>query len=402
MNAWKRYTPTQDNPWTLEKVGHLHRRAGFGATWDELQRDLKAGPDKAIDRVLEGGPRDVDFDKTSEFMARPISLPAGADGSQLAAWWLARILGTPHPLKEKLTLFWHNHFATSLAKVRNARYMLGQYRLINEHAIGHFGPMLKEMSLDPAMMIWLDTITSTKEKPNENYARELMELFSLGIGHYTETDIREAAKAFTGYELRNGKATFNQRQHDASRKTVLGKSGHFKAEEIVEICLAQDACAEFIVRKMFRLLISESELPSDDLIQPLAELYRAGDYDTAKLVETMLRSELFFSAQAYRQAVKNPVEFAVGIVRGLEGNVGPLPLAQTLGSLGQTLFAPPSVKGWDGGPVWLNGQTLLFRQNLALALTSTTDNRFGRRCDPARLLKEHDVSKDEEVVDFLW
>ena len=227
MTAWNRYTPTPENPWTLEKVGHLHRRAGFGATTQELQRDIKDGPDKAIDRILKGGPRDADFEETSAFMARPISLPAGADGSQLAAWWLARILGTPHPLKEKLTLFWHNHFATSLAKVRNAQYMLGQYRLMNEHALGHFGPMLQAMSFDPAMMIWLDTIASTKEKPNENYARELMELFSLGIGHYSETDIREAAKAFTGYEIKDGKATLNERQHDAGTKTVLGKTGTF-------------------------------------------------------------------------------------------------------------------------------------------------------------------------------
>jgi hypothetical protein len=155
------------------------------------------------------------------------------------------------------------------------------------------------------------------------------------------------------------------------------------------------------VRKLVRYLVSESDAFGPDVIDPLAEQYRKSGFDTGKLVETILRSDLFFSPAAYRQKVKAPVEFAVGIVRGLEGNVGPLGLAQALESLGQVLFAPPSVKGWDGGPAWLNGQTLLFRQNLALALTSTEDNRFGRRCDPVTVLKRHGRETDEQVVDFL-
>src|SRR5262245_30052823 len=130
MTAWERYTPTNDNPWTLQKAGHLYRRAAFGATWAELQQAVKDGPEKTIDKLLSGGSADPDFERTSEFMASEKSLPAGAAGTQLAAWWLARILRSPHPLREKLTLFWHNHFATSHAKVQNARYMLGQYRLM--------------------------------------------------------------------------------------------------------------------------------------------------------------------------------------------------------------------------------------------------------------------------------
>lgn len=400
MNAWSPYSPTERNPWDLRKVGHLYRRAGFGATLAELERGLAEGHEKTLDRILKGGPADVDFDTTSEFMASERSLPAGAAPTQLAAWWLYRMLRTSHPLHEKLCLFWHNHFATSIVKVQNARYMLGQYRLIARHALGKFGPMLHEMTLDPAMLIWLDVRDSKKEKPNENYARELMELFSLGIGHYTETDIREAAKAFTGYTLKAGATVFTARDHDSSSKTVLGKTGRHKAADIVDICLAQDACPRFIVTKLYHFFFSDTATPKPEFLDPLVKLYRESQLDTAKLVATMLRSNHFFSPEVYRGKVKSPVEFAVGIVRGLEGNVGPLNLAHSLETLGQVLFAPPSVKGWDGGPAWLNAQTLLFRQNLALALTSTEDSRFGRRCDPVAVLERNQIRSEESAIEF--
>ena len=278
--------------------------------------------------------------------------------------------------------------------------MLGQYKILYRHALGTFKDLLHAITLDPAMMVWLDTVESKKGKPNENYARELMELFSLGIGHYTETDIREAAKAFTGYHLRGGEVNFISRDHDDRTAKVFGESGQYKPDDIVNLCLEQPACSKFIAGKLYRYFVNEIEKPGDDIIEPLAAEYKDSGFDTKKLVSTILRSNLFFSAKAYRQRVKPPVDFAVGIVRALEGNVGPLPLAEALEGLGQILFAPPSVKGWDGGPTWLNAQTLLFRQNLALSLTSTEDNRFGRRCDPAALLAKHDKVRDEEALDF--
>jgi len=399
--AWEPYRPTKDNPWNLRKVGHLHRRAGFGATWAELQAGLADGHQAALDRVLKGKPESEDFTRTSEFMASERSLPALSPGTRLAAWWIDRMLTTSHPLREKVTLLWHNHFATSIAKVRNARQMLEQYHLLSHHALGRFDAMLQEISLDPAMMIWLDTKESTKGKPNENYARELMELFSLGIGHYTETDIREAAKAFTGYTIKAGKGTLDTKQHDDSVKSVLGQKGKFAAGDIVRICLEQPACPMFIAKKFYRFFINEADDAPEELLTPLAEHYRKTGLDTADLVATILKSNLFFSPVAYRQRIKSPVAYLTGIVRGFEGRVGSLHLAEALETLGQALFAPPSVKGWDGGPAWLNGQTLLFRQNLALAITSTEDNRFSRRCDPAELLASHKKASDDEVVDFL-
>ncbi|MBX3401467.1 MAG: DUF1800 domain-containing protein [Gemmataceae bacterium] len=400
MNAWDPYRPSAANPWDARKVGHLHRRAGFGASAADLARGLADGPDKTLDRVLAGGPADADFEASSEFMASERSLPAGAPPAQLAAWWLYRMLRTPHPLHEKLCLFWHNHFATSVVKVRNARFMLGQYRTISQNALGRYDELLHAITVDPAMLVWLDAKDSKKGKPNENYARELMELFSLGIGNYTETDIREAAKAFTGYSIKAGKSLFTERDHDGGLKTVFGKSGRYKAGDIVDLCLAHDACPRFIVGKLYRFFFSEQDAPPADFLAPLVKHYRDSKFDTGKLVGTMLRSNHFFSPEAYRAKVKSPVEFAVGIVRAMEGNVGPLNLATALESLGQVLFAPPSVKGWDGGPAWLNAQTLLFRQNLALALTSTEDTRFGRRCDPVAVLTRHGVDSEDNAIEF--
>ncbi len=396
--AWQRYRPSPEQPWNLQRVGHLYRRAAFGATFAELEAGVKAGPDAVLEQLFKGGPGLADFDAQMEPLAQ--SIVKANSGPQLRSWWLARMLYTPHPLQEKLTLFWHNHFATSNKKVESARFMLGQYELMRRHALGNFASLLQEMSRDPAMMVWLDTRDSKKGNPNENYARELMELFSLGIGHYTEKDIREAARAFTGWEIQGNQAVFNAKEHDPGTKTVLGRTGHFKGEDIVRICLEQKSAAGFIAGKLFRFLVSETIPATPELLAPLAEQFRSSGYDFGALVRTVLSSNLFFSPAAYRTRVKAPVEFALGIVRGLEGRVGTTALGEALEGLGQNVFHPPSVKGWDGGTTWLNGQTLLFRQNLALALTSTEDVRFGRRTDPAALARRCHKT-ESQLVDFF-
>src|SRR5205823_11161243 len=228
-------------PWDLKRAGHLCRRAAFGATSAELEATLKKGPQKAIDDLLAGGPGQDTFDRQTEALVE--SIVRANNGQQLRDWWLYRMLYTPHPLREKLTLFWHNHFATSNRDVQNAGYMYRQYNLLRKHALGSFAQLLQEMSLDPAMMVWLNTKDNKKGNPNENYARELMELFSLGIGNYTEKDIREAARAFTGWEVHNDQAVFNPKEHDDGEKTVLGRKGRWKGEDVVRICLGQKACA---------------------------------------------------------------------------------------------------------------------------------------------------------------
>jgi uncharacterized protein (DUF1800 family) len=396
--AWEPYRPSDPEPWDLRKAGHLYRRAAFGATWDELHAAVTAGPEKAVADLLHGRDDEV---SASDLRQKADIIRRFNNDADLAPWWLNRLVrGSPHPLREKMTLFWHNHFATSNAKVRNAGFMLGQFDLLHRHALGNFRELLVEMSKDPAMMVWLDTNLSKKGMPNENYARELMELFSLGIGHYTEDDIREAARAFTGWELRDGKPYFNAGQHDTGAKTVLSQAGKWKGEDVVRICLEQKSCPTFIVGKMFRFLVSETIPAEPELLAPLAEQFRQSDYDFGALVATVLRSNLFFSKEAYRTQVKSPVEFAVGVVRALGGRPNLVALAQRLEGLGQHLFHPPSVKGWDGGPAWLNAQTLLFRQNLALALTSTEDNQLAPRCDPAALVRRH-ARTDEDAAEFF-
>jgi uncharacterized protein (DUF1800 family) len=397
--AWQEYRPSKETPWNIQRVGHLYRRAAFGATHTELESGLKADPEVLVARLLQGEPGLAAFDAAMEPLANNIA--RYNDAAHLRAWWLTRMLHSPHPLQEKITLFWHNHFATSYAKVQSARFMLSQYELLRRHALGHFSELLREMSSDAAMLIWLDGRDSKKGNPNENYGRELMELFSLGIGQYTEKDIREAARAFTGWEIQTTKAVFNPKQHDDGKKTVLGQSGNWSADDIVRICLEQKSAASFLIGKLFRFLVSESIETTAELLEPLAQQFRKSNYDFGKLVRTMLSSNLFFSQQVYRTRIKSPVDFVVNIVRGLEGKIGTTALAQSLEQLGQNLFSPPSVKGWDGGRSWLNGQTLLFRQNLALALTSTEDSRFGRRCDPAALARNYDKKTDTELVDFF-
>ncbi len=412
--AWQRYRPSDAEPWNHKKVGHLFRRAGFGASLAEMETALQSGLDAAIDRLLQNR-SDPAGDEVWGILTR--SLRQSNNGQQLPAAWLYRMLYSPNPLREKMTLFWHNHFATSNGKVRNAGYMLGQNELMRRHALGSFRTLLLEMASDPAMMVWLDTAQSRRERPNENYAREMMELFSLGINNYrrpdqrnySEQDVREAARAFTGWKLESGRAVFRLADHDDADKTVLGRTGRWRSQDVVRICLEQESAAYFIVAKLFRFLVSETVPATADLLEPLARGFRDSDYNFGALVEQVLRSNLFFAPQAYRSRIKPPVDFALGIVRGLEGHrpiangrrIGTTALADAMDGLGQRLFYPPSVAGWAGGRTWLNGQTFLLRQNLALALTSTADDRFARSLDPAELVRRHNVSGDEATVDLF-
>jgi uncharacterized protein (DUF1800 family) len=259
--------------------------------------------------------------------------------------------------------------------------------------------MLHAMTRDPAMLVWLDSDSNRKGQPNENYAREVFELFSLGVGNYTEGDIKEAARALTGWSVQGGEPAFDPRQHDDGEKTILGQTGRWGAGDVVRIALGQPACSRFLVRKLFRELVSETVEPADEMLAPLADEFRIRDYDIVWLVERMLRSWVFYSPAAIRQRVKSPVEFAVGGVRALEGNAGPRHLAELCDQLGQSLYFPPSVKGWDGGNAWINSSTLLFRQNFAFDLTR--GNGRGAACDPARLTRKYELAADEGLLRFF-
>jgi hypothetical protein len=364
--AWQPWRPDATLPWDLRWAGHLYRRAAFGGTLDELRQAVKDGLPATLERLLAGDPAAASY---APLLADTgASIAKSGDESALRGWWVYAMLYGGHPLREKMTLFWHNHFATSNTKVRSLDLMFGQNQTLRRHALVKFRPLLADISRDPAMLVWLDSNRNVKGQANENYAREVMELFTLGVGHYTEADIREAARAFTGWHTDGERFTFAPRFHDDGEKTVLGRRGPWDGTDVQRIILDQPASALFLARKLYRFFISETANPPDALLEPLAERFRHSDYDIGDLVATMLRSRHFFSDYAYRQRVKCPVEYVLGVVRAVRPAVAPRELVQPLEQMGQVLFAPPNVKGWTGGKNWLNSATVLARQNFAQAM----------------------------------
>jgi uncharacterized protein (DUF1800 family) len=370
-SPWARYQPTADDPWDLRKVAHLHRRAGFGATRAELHRDLKAGPAASVDRLLS--PPEISTVEREGAEGLRATARTKGDIDLLKAGWLNRILYGSDPLREKLTLFWHGHFATSQKKVESVAFMDGQNESLRTHALGSYSTLLNAMTTDPAMLIWLVGVGSSKDRPNENLAREYLELFTLGPGHYTEIDVREVARAFTGWVREGREGNFGRRhvrrepsEVDDGVKTFLGRKGSWEAADIVRITLDQPEAAAFLARKLYRWFVREADEPGPDLIEPLADALRRHDGSIRHVVEIILRSRLFYASAAYRQRVKSPVEFSAGLVRMLEiprSSLNPLALAAACDAQGQELFAPPNVEGWEGGTTWINSGTLLQRGN---------------------------------------
>jgi len=381
--AWAAYRPNAQQPWNLIQIGHLFRRAAFGADWKQLQQALSDGPQRTIDKLLKPQADTTAFNDTYD------GYDNSAAGSikSLRAWWLRRIIQTPHPLLEKMTLFWHGHFATKSDKVKNPRLMLQHIRLLRSHALNSFSDMLQAISLDPAVLIYLGADANRKALPNENFARTLMETFTMGPGNYKEKDVREASRAFTGWFVLRSRLRYISREHDGNIKEVFSERGNFTGEDVVRIVLKQPATSQMLVRKLYRLLICETDQPNAAMINPLAETF-AKDYDIMKLTETMLRSNLFFSSAAYRRRIKSPVEFALGIVKALEGVVSTTQLAQDLAGLGQNLYNPPTVNGWAGGQHWIDSATLAGRSNLALVLLQGS-GPYADKLNPRALANKH-------------
>ncbi len=309
-SPWARYVPTPEDPWDLRKVAHLHRRAGFGATWTELLRDRDAGPDASIDRLLHPPQPTTEEADADEAMRRE------ASPDLLKVCWLHRILYWPDPLREKMTLFWHGHFATSIKKVESVTLMDRQNQTLRTHALGSFAGLLEAIIADPAMLVWLDGGDSKKEKPNENFAREFLELFTLGAGNYSERDIREAARAFTGWVRQNDRVGFratpffahDPAQVDDRPKTFLGRDGRWGTSDIVRITLEHAGSATFLARKFYRWFVSEAGIPGPELIEPLAKEVRRNQFTIGPIVEVILRSQHFYSRAALRRRIKSPVE----------------------------------------------------------------------------------------------
>lgn len=377
--------PLPASEWTPRAAAHLLNRAGFGGSPEEIQALHALGHRGAIESLLGAG-EELDLFPLPEI--EPMSARMRAlkkenlslgeleerkkmerervrqQGVELRQWWLRRMRETPNPAREKATLFWHGHWATGIRKVKDPFLMHQQNETLRANAFGPFASFAKQITRDPAMIDYLDLQSSSAKKPNENFAREVMELFTLGEGYYSEKDISEAARAFTGYRINRetGRFRFDSRQTDRETKTVLGKTGPFDGDDVIEIIAASPRCSEFLASKIW--IFYAGTKPSEALQKALGDRYRREGMHTGKFLRAVFASREFFSPDVLRHQIKSPVQWLVQMCKILEI---PLPEARfsgpLLANLGQTLFDPPNVKGWDGGRAWISSSTLLARYN---------------------------------------
>lgn len=356
----------REGAWSIREAAHLLGRTQFGFTPAELSLTLETGLTASLERLLSPQAETAEFRQAEEALRK--TALATSEIGDLKIWWLYRMWATANPLAEKITLFWHNHFATSYDKVRSVPQMLAQNELIRRSGQGDFKELLHGMARDTAMLVWLDGNANRKRHPNENFAREIMELFALGVGNYTEKDIQEAARAFSGWHVHDGEFWFNRLQHDDSTKTVFGKSGNFDGAAIVDLCLAEPACPRFLALKLLKTFVRPE--PTPDMIDALGARIRAHDFSLTPVLRELFSSQLFFHSASRRNVIKSPLDLVVGSLRSLAATVKWPPVARLLANLGQDVFEPPSVKGWEGGRLWINSSSILLRTNFATELAS--------------------------------
>ncbi len=371
---------------TRSRIAHLYRRAGFGARPEELDAAVAAGYEATVDKLVDLSVADGAWatmpaptftpppviaqpaDEAARRAAQQAEQRANREeGRKLNQWWLDRMVLSTTPLRERLTLFWHDHFATSIQKVKEPELMYRQNEIFRTAGAGNFEALAQAVARDPAMLVWLDANENKKGKPNENFARELFELFILGIGNYTEADVQEGARAFTGwqYQRRTGAFSVLPAQHDSAAKTIFGQTGNFGGEDVVRMAVAQPASAPYITSKLWSGFARPAGA-SDPVVRQLAAGF-AKDLDVGKLVRAILLHPEFVAPASRTGLVKQPIEYVVGTLRALNlraaaaGNN----LPQTLEGLGQQPFAPPSVGGWPQNYYWLTTSFALTRLRFA-------------------------------------
>jgi uncharacterized protein DUF1800 len=404
-------SPIVARDWTSDRAAHLLERAGFGATPDEVRRLAALAPRQAVEGLVdyeridngdakpfeESGIWDPGMDPFPPSRADAVrigrdrgaalgveTLPAGSprrlqpvvdkffyglransiETQRLGVWWANRMLTTKRPLEEKLTLFWHGHFATGDVKVRDYRMMLRQNEMLRAHASGALRDLLLGILKDPAMLVYLDNGENVKAHPNENFGRELLELFTMGVGHYSERDVREAARAFTGWTNDVLAFKFDADQHDFGQKSFLGRSGPFNGDDIIDAILQQPVTAEFVAAKIYRYFVREDIAPA--VRSELGRTFRDSGYQMKPLLKQIFLSRDFYSTASVATQIKSPVVLVVSTYKKM--GLRQLPTIPDFGrltaSLGQTLFDPPNVAGWAGGRTWITPATLLQRGNL--------------------------------------
>jgi uncharacterized protein (DUF1800 family) len=404
--------PQAENSWTISEAAHLINRAGFGGSPAEITTLHSLGREKAVDslvtptELLDAFPplpwtcdeqvqadlrlvleqraavrkakRELTPEAAEELrreVGKKIRMENRRRTREAQDAWFRRMLTTQAPLREKMTLFWHDHFASSIQKVKQPVLMFRQNEMFRRGAFGSFKDLTQQILLDPAMAVFLDIQSSKKDQPNENFARELMELFTLGEGHYTEQDIREAARAFTGYQfkLESGYVIHNKRQWDATDKTIFGKTGPFNGQDVIELIFQKKQTARFMVQKLWEFFVADK--PSTTTIDSLAANFLKHEFRTGPVLREIFMSQEFYAAANLCSLIKSPLHYLIALLKQLEISTPPVGfpiIAQQ--QLGQVLFSPPNVAGWDWGQAWITTNTLLARYNIAGVLTKATED----------------------------
>lgn len=394
--------------WTLAAAAHLSRRAGFGGTPAEIDGLYAMGLEGSVSHL-------VDYEAIST-SAYESSLAARGYNLQrisgLQQWFMDRMALSPRPLEEKMTYFWNLHWTSGIAKVRGETLLLNQNQTERQYAMARFDDLVVKISQDPAMLVWLDNTTNRVGRPNENYARELMELFCLGIGHYTEEDVRELARALTGWAVANynrdteyNAATFVDRPqfHDTGSKTILGQTGNFDGYDAIDIILnltdgSGSVSGRFLGAKLWAFFAGT--YAPESVVDALQQVYASTGHSVREVVRTIFLHSEFYEAHTVKTWVRSPVEYAVASVRMLEGVSDFSAAANALPGMGQVLFNPSDAKGWDWGTAWMNTGSLFSRVSVANTLASNRGTT-GTRFDPEAILAGSDASTAEKVVDLV-
>ncbi|MFM9970285.1 MAG: DUF1800 family protein, partial [Burkholderiales bacterium] len=395
-------SPSFANGMGAEEARHLLARTTFGPTVPGIREFSALTREQGVARLL--AQNRVEAKRTPpSWVAEPVTpfrlfRDASAEerrkiqereirqGIELRAWWVAEMLDSPTQLNERMTLFWHGHFTSSQQKVRMVQLLYRQNHLLRRHASGNFADLLHAIAKDPAMLIYLDVANNRRGQPNENFAREVMELFTLGEGHYREADIREAARAFTGWSIDpdSGDYLWRAPAHDSGEKTVLGKTGNFDGDAVLDILLSQPRTAEHIVEKLWREFISQK--PDNTEVRRIAAAFRAARYDIKVALRELLGSRAFWAIDNRATLFKSPADLVVGTFRQFEIPVADAtPLALLMAGLGQNLFSPPNVKGWPGGTRWINSSTLLARKQFIERVFTNEDGPSDMAVERGRL-----------------
>jgi uncharacterized protein (DUF1800 family) len=367
--------------WSWETSRHLLSRAGFGGRREEVEKAHKGGLKATVEQLLSGPTRKLpvpawlEEDRKFEFNLRGMKEEKRKErrrifqshARELIGGWVELMITSPTPadmLHQKMAFFWHGHFASSVQKVKAPPFIYDQLKLFYENALGNYGALLHGIIRDPAMLLYLDNQQNRKGKPNENLAREIMELFSLGVGNYTEQDIKEGARALTGLGIRPFEFVYNRRAHDDGQKTIFGKTGRWTGNDFVNLILEQPACAEYMVSRFWNYFGSE-KIPNG-VLKDLVAVFRDSKYDVKILLKSLFTHEHFYSEEVMASLIKSPVQLVVGTARtlGLQTST-PQFFGSMLNMMGQVPYFPPNVKGWPGGTSWIDTSRLVTRFTFA-------------------------------------